>query len=683
MDEEFDSLIVTDPDLVDPGIDVSGLRTQTDTSLLGNIPDFAGIQYEAFNPNRLSDLMRLYSTGLPMIDTAQVPGAIDTLVDVGGGDGMDQVTGDSMLDAPTDVLTQSGTFGGQPTFTTIPGTTVDDITGDITNPDGTYGGNIVDEVALTGGQPTTPTDTSIAIEDFTTPFVTERGITGGPVEYRDQTQITDPVTLIEDLPMVQTSTDAQGNIYSMREEDYGSYLGNINDEVALTGIATPEQQEGFLQNVLGQAGQTVSGALTQLGKIPGAIVDIANQTVDVFGKKLNVGKTLASLAVNKLVGAPVSLVFDAAKEFLPEGNIAPSTNTARNTGLLQGDNTVTQDIYGINTQTSFDPVKSTTNYNDYNVEQVAKLENVLDDLKNNKYKGDEQSYLDNTKRLRQELEDRKEYLEAINKDPLYGGDIQDTGDASIAEQIAEQNRITGDLPGGGNIYDEFAPSDDKDDSPASSTPSVNEADVEAGLGTESISDFVDDFEVSGEAAPITGVSGADSFFDAVDTATGGGGDRDDDSGPSAPTGPPSGGFQSESTYDAEAEDETADDRGGGNGGDDGGGGGGCCFIMLEARYGNGTMDKVVRRYRDENMTPRNRRGYHKVAEVLVPLMRKSKIFKWIVTKTFADPLVSYGKWYYGENKHGWIFAPVKSAWLKLFDVVGTDTVFIRENGEEV
>jgi hypothetical protein len=69
MDEEFDSLIVTDPDLVDPGIDVSGLRTQTDTSLLGNIPDFAGIQYEAFNPNRLSDLMRLYSTGLPIIDT--------------------------------------------------------------------------------------------------------------------------------------------------------------------------------------------------------------------------------------------------------------------------------------------------------------------------------------------------------------------------------------------------------------------------------------------------------------------------------------------------------------------------------------------------------------------------------------------------------------------------------------
>jgi len=109
----------------------------------------------------------------------------------------------------------------------------------------------------------------------------------------------------------------------------------------------------------------------------------------------------------------------------------------------------------------------------------------------------------------------------------------------------------------------------------------------------------------------------------------------------------------------------------------------CCFIMLEARYGDGTMDEVVRRYRDEYMTDRNRRGYYKLAEVLVPLMRKSKIIKWVVTKTFADPLVSYGKYYYGENKHGVVFAPVKSFWMKVFDVLGGDTEFIRENGEVV
>lgn len=109
----------------------------------------------------------------------------------------------------------------------------------------------------------------------------------------------------------------------------------------------------------------------------------------------------------------------------------------------------------------------------------------------------------------------------------------------------------------------------------------------------------------------------------------------------------------------------------------------CCFIMLEARYGDGTMDSVVRKYRDEMMTDKNRRGYYKLAEVLVPLMRKSAVFKFIVQKTFADPLVSYGKWHYKENKHGWVFAPIKSMWMKVFDVLGGDTEFIRENGQVV
>jgi Fe-S cluster assembly iron-binding protein IscA len=119
------------------------------------------------------------------------------------------------------------------------------------------------------------------------------------------------------------------------------------------------------------------------------------------------------------------------------------------------------------------------------------------------------------------------------------------------------------------------------------------------------------------------------------------------------------------------------------GGGGGGGGGGCCFIMLEARYGNGTMDSVVRRYRDEKMTDRNRRGYYRLAEVLVPLMRESRVFKFLVTKTFADPLVCYGKYYYGENRWGWIFKPVERFWMRVFDVVGGNTEFIRENGETV
>ena len=100
-------------------------------------------------------------------------------------------------------------------------------------------------------------------------------------------------------------------------------------------------------------------------------------------------------------------------------------------------------------------------------------------------------------------------------------------------------------------------------------------------------------------------------------------------------------------------------------------------------YGDGTMDTVVRRYRDEKITERNKRGYYKLAEVFVPLMRESKLFKFMVAKTFADPLVSYGKWHYGQNKHGWLFKPVEKFWMKVFNVLGTDTQFIRENGQTV
>jgi hypothetical protein len=575
MDEEFDSLIVTDPDLVDPGIDVSGLRTKTDTSLLGNIPDFAGIQYEAFNPNRLSDLMRLYSTGLPAVDT---PVDITTPNRGGGGGG----SGDeSQASLPfIDIDSPKNTEADQ---------------------------RLIDEgigVQLEPGSPvSSPYEgmppTQEEIDAFNAPSLLD------PTSTADE--------IMQDLSNQQAMLNPTG--------------GNIMDEVALTG-GIPDT------NIIAPSGDIFAEgdplAEEKIDVVTQQDVDNPTNLLQKLGipEDFDIKQALINTGINLVVGAPITLIAEGLKAVLPDDNIAPSTNTARNTGLLQGDNTVTQDIYGINTQTSFNPVKSTKNYNDYNVEQVAKLENVLDDLKNNKYKGDEQLYLDNTKRLRQELEDRKEYLDAINKDPLYGGDIDaiPTGDAQIAEETI------------------------------GTLPEITEARQKQGEQIQ---------EIQQQEVVQSGSNEADK--------------QQRDTGVAK---------VAENRYETKSGDvyasaSEAAEKSDGGGSSSSSSGGGCCFIMLEARYGNGTMDKVVRRYRDENMTPRNRRGYHKVAEVLVPLMRKSKIFKWIVTKTFADPLVSYGKWYYGENKHGWIFAPVKSAWLKLFDVVGTDTVFIRENGEEV
>lgn len=112
--------------------------------------------------------------------------------------------------------------------------------------------------------------------------------------------------------------------------------------------------------------------------------------------------------------------------------------------------------------------------------------------------------------------------------------------------------------------------------------------------------------------------------------------------------------------------------------------GGCCFIFLEARYGNGVMDSVVRAYRDEELTPRRQRGYYKLSQVLIPLMRKYPIIKFIVRVTMTDPLVMYGKAHYRKgSKLGFIFKPLKDFWLKTFDYLGQDHKFIRANGEEV
>ena len=88
--ESLKSLIVTDPSLLDEGIDVSGLRTQTDTNprLLASIADFPGISYDPTSFDYLSDLNELFADGLPAIDTpaAAVPPATGGGADSGGGE---------------------------------------------------------------------------------------------------------------------------------------------------------------------------------------------------------------------------------------------------------------------------------------------------------------------------------------------------------------------------------------------------------------------------------------------------------------------------------------------------------------------------------------------------------------------------------------------------------------------
>ena len=157
--EEDDILyqsIIADPKQVSPDVDISGLRTQTDTSpqLLAAVSEFPGLEYDPTQYSSYEDLYDLYSRGLPMVetpatDTAQIPGAADILVDVGS---QDQATGNLVQDlVPTEdeqTPTESNVFQGSPFIETspnvlsavnaagepIPGNIVDPITGNIFAP---------------------------------------------------------------------------------------------------------------------------------------------------------------------------------------------------------------------------------------------------------------------------------------------------------------------------------------------------------------------------------------------------------------------------------------------------------------------------------------------------------------------------------------------------------------------
>ena len=435
MDEEFESFIV-DPDLVDPELDISGLRTATDTrpELLFDLPEFSGIRVDPTRRSYVEDMYRAYAGQIPMLDI-DTPAAAPP--DTGGGGGEDP--GNEGITIPVTPVRPINPnpippAGGGADMGTVP----------VTRPP------VDNTITIEPLNPVGELDDYLGLEEYNEALAAAGGMT--------EPKIIKPVTPTQDLPMVQTPLDvpttevlgtgvmpAFGDMptdFTLGPAYTGEFdpddEGTVFDTSELTD-ATPEQRN-TIQNILAAAGDNVQGALTELGKIPGAVVDKFNKTVDVFGKKLNVGKTLASIAINKAVGAPVSLVFG----LLPEGGISTTTNKAREVGLLTGDSTVTQDIYGINTQSQFG------DYNQYNVDQVENLNDALTNLETkydatwNEEQGvfiDKKTGLpdkkanDMTTRMRTELKKRKDYVKTSGAD----GDIDERD--QMLEDIVLQNKI--------------------------------------------------------------------------------------------------------------------------------------------------------------------------------------------------------------------------------------------------
>ncbi len=106
----------------------------------------------------------------------------------------------------------------------------------------------------------------------------------------------------------------------------------------------------------------------------------------------------------------------------------------------------------------------------------------------------------------------------------------------------------------------------------------------------------------------------------------------------------------------------------------------CCFIFIAGR---GFLHPVVRRFRDEHMTVRNRRGYYWLADRLVPKMKKHKWVKKLVRLFMVDPMTTYGGFCYGYNKRGAVFAPISLFWRGVFNLLGMRPPYRRRGSREV
>ena len=581
--EDFKSFVVTDPDILDEGIDISGLRKTTDTSplLLGDLEP--GLRYDPTLQSSYSDLLQYFSGGLPMLPEtpaaappatggggtgdggqATVPGAIDTLVTpsantpeeqrlIDAGIGVQAAPGQPVV-APGEIPVTQEEIDA---FNQIP----------VTQP-------------VTGGITGDPID--VGIPDNESGFVDPLGtISGAPVvgDFSEPTTIQGPLSQVQ-VPGV---TQADLTQAAIDEERLAGYTPSF-DTSGLTD-ATPEQRN-TIQNILAAAGDNVQGALTELGKIPGAVVDFANQTVDFFGKKLNVGKTLASIALNKIAGGPVSLLFDILPQDSLENrttrSIVDELKAEKDYGFNVQTGTLNQDPFGRN------PVSQFGNYEQTLTEDI----NNPSDTRMGKAKKEfAQDYFDKKAEKAGGVEVDEGTVLGPGEAPgdvVSLEDLQAEKDAEIAAQN-ELAKLTGDV-------------DTFDTTPADTTNIVDEV-------------------------ALTG---------------GGGEDRDPDPAPSAPVstagqaGPPSqrgGGAdipdRGRGTVSTAGQAGPPSQRGGG--GDSGGGGGGkiVCTMMNES-YGFGSFRNKIWLRHSKGLAPEYQKGYHKIFLPLVKLSKKNIVLKKIL-----------------------------------------------------
>ncbi len=592
--------IIADPDLVDPSIDVSKLRQTTPTSsrLLGNVSGIEGLRFDPTRTDYIRDLYSVYSGGLPTIDVAPevVAPVVDTTTPVVDTSSMDQVTGGGET-TPTNTDFEQGLIDqgigvqgaiGDPVVAPgeIPVTqeeidafnapavldstsTADEIMQDLNNQQAMLnptGGNIMDEVALTGGVP----DTNITAPS------------GDVFAAGD--------------PLAEEKID-----FDAPATELGSQINSAFENVKDRGVSAVTD---FKDALVGLGGKVKEGF---------------NNIVDFGGTQIDIGKTLATGAINyigKSIFGPVGAVLGTALGALGlEGGRGDVSDALAekygrdDIGRLTGGPMAGYSVGPNHAQTVQDRIDSIKNRT---APQTKASEEKI-----------------------AELEAYKAEVIAIGSSGVVTepGTVVDPGYFTTQEEIDAFNAP----PPGINLVDEVSltggdntpsgppegPGITADDAFADDGPS-NAGGPPSGPGDTADDGFSEGDGPSNAGGPPSGpgASGSDAGFDNAQAAA----DAQAAANQDAARGGGGGGTSNTASRGDPATEANRDAARGGGGGGSSGGGKIVCTMMNES-YGFGSFRNKIWLKHSKDLAPEYQKGYHKIFLPLVKLSKNNKVLK--------------------------------------------------------
>jgi len=546
--------IIADPEQVSSDVDISGLRTETETSpqLLASVSEFPGLQFDPTQYSSYEDLYDLYSRGLPMVetpatDTITTPVVETPITDTSAGD---QATGDLTTDLTTDPINT----GAQQNL-------IDQGIG--------VQGAIGDPVVAPSEAPVTQQQ----IDEFNFPALTQ-----------DSTA----EDISQDLANQQVMLDTTG--------------GNIIDEVALTGGDT-----GILDSVSGALSGVSTAARNAFETVKSG-ASTAADFITTYGYPAYQALQGNLVAAGTAVVNPLTLGLGFAGEIFESvgdtkskqeyDSYSPEQQSEIDKaygpgGVMEGYNTVSQ--FGEGPKATIQSRLDTRRAN--GISDSSSTSQQLIELQNNL------GITDFTQLTQDDISDRDDIDPAdVGLIAAGSADVQDYADIMPDElpnvtDPVDDFEVSGEVGQPGEVLDTLL-------GPVQESP--NEADVEAGLATESIEDFAPDPAIADAA-----LSG--SFY--VDD-----GGSDD----SAPTGVDAGTADVQDYADIAPEPSPSSDSG------SSGGGGKIVCTMMNETYGFGSFRNKIWLRQSKDLAPEYQKGYHKIFLPLVKLSKTNIVIRKIL-----------------------------------------------------